>query len=131
MQPAWLLIPAILCLLGSCCLRGTETRGYKTILMVTNRGPWGSWGYPQFCPSSYAEGFELKVEPYQGFWLFGDDTALNGIRLHCSDGTVIESSVGQRGKWTKPQFCHRNKLVSFLLRVKKRQFLFDDTAANN
>ncbi|KFV55935.1 Vitelline membrane outer layer protein 1, partial [Tyto alba] len=124
-----LLIPAILCLLGSCCLQGTEAREYESILTVPNGGPWGSWGPPLFCPSGYAKGFEVKT--YQGFWMFGDDTALNGIRLLCTDGTVIESSVGRWGNWTMAQLCPSNKLVSFSLRVEERQYLLDDTAANN
>ncbi|NWT43818.1 VMO1 protein, partial [Chroicocephalus maculipennis] len=128
-----LLIPAVLCLLGSCCLQDTEAREYESILMVRNGGPWGSWGHQHFCPSGYAKGFEVKVRfhSFGGFWLFGDDTALNGIRLLCTDGTVIESSVGQWGNWTKAQFCPSNKLVSFSLRVEKMRHLRDNTAANN
>ncbi|XP_054245943.1 vitelline membrane outer layer protein 1-like [Indicator indicator] len=126
-----MLIPAILCLLGSCCLRSTEARKYESILTVPNGGPWGSWGHQQFCLSGYVKGFALKVEAKQGFWLFRDDTALNGIRLICSDGTVIESSVGSWGNWTKAQFCSSSKLVSFSLHVEKRKHLLDNTMANN
>ncbi|NXS27388.1 VMO1 protein, partial [Pomatostomus ruficeps] len=126
-----LLIPALLCLLGSCCLQGTQARQYESILTVPNGGPWGSWGHKQFCPSGYAKGFELKVQPYQGFWLFDDDTALNGVRLLCTDGTVIESSVGWWGNWTEAQLCSSNKLVSFSLRVERWHYLHDNTAVNN
>ncbi|NXH95297.1 VMO1 protein, partial [Pachycephala philippinensis] len=128
-----LLIPAILCLLGSCCIQGTEARQYESILTVPNGGPWGSWGHKQFCPSGYAKGFELKVsfDFFRGFWLFGDDTALNGIRLLCTDGTVIESFVGCWGNWTEAQLCSSNKLVSFSLRVERWQYLQDNTAVNN
>ncbi|KFP07449.1 Vitelline membrane outer layer protein 1, partial [Calypte anna] len=126
-----LLIPTILCLLGSCCLGGRAVREYESTLTVPNGGPWGCWGQQEFCPSGYAKGFAVKVDPYHGFWLFADDTALNGIRLLCTDGTVIESSVGRWGNWTQVQLCPSSKLVSFSLRVEGKQYLLDDTAANN
>ncbi|NWQ78855.1 VMO1 protein, partial [Columbina picui] len=126
-----LLTLAILCLLGFYCPLGMASREYESILTVPNGGLWGSWGSPQFCRSGYAKGFAVKVDPYRGFWLFSDDTALNGIRLLCTDDTVIESSVGPWGNWTKAKVCPSNKLVSFSLRVQGRQYLGDDTAANN
>ncbi|XP_057228495.1 vitelline membrane outer layer protein 1-like [Malurus melanocephalus] len=126
----WLL-PAILSLLGPICPQASGAPPYDSVLTVPNGGPWGSWGQMQFCPSGYAKGFELKVQPYQGFWLFGDDTALNGVRLLCTDGTVIESSVGCWGNWTEAQVCPSNKLVSFSLRVERWQYLSDNTAVNN
>uniref|UniRef100_A0A8C6XEF0 Vitelline membrane outer layer protein 1-like n=1 Tax=Naja naja TaxID=35670 RepID=A0A8C6XEF0_NAJNA len=112
----------------SCCLWNSEARKFYSVLTVPNADYLGEWGPASFCNKGYAQGFSLKVENRQ---VLGDDTALNGIHLFCSDGTVIESKVGPWGTWTKIQFCTTGYLVSFSLRVQRRTYKGDDTAANN
>ncbi|KAM7333716.1 hypothetical protein ACRRTK_007036 [Alexandromys fortis] len=97
---------------------------YASIIDVTNGGTWGDWTWPEMCPDGYfASGFSIKVEPPQG--IPGDDTALNGIRLHCTRGNaeqnthVVESQSG------------RHFLVAFSLRVEPFSFPGDNTAVNN
>ncbi|XP_054851273.1 vitelline membrane outer layer protein 1 homolog [Eublepharis macularius] len=92
------------------------------------------------CPEgSYATGFSIKVEPYQG--LSNDDTALNGIRLHCTQGGrgdkhqdhTVESQSGMWGKWLDPIWCPPGGyLERFSLRVEKtRSGLKDDMGATS
>ncbi|NWI44380.1 VMO1 protein, partial [Picathartes gymnocephalus] len=124
-----LLIPAILCLLGSCCLQGTEARRFESILTVPNGAPWGSWGHRQFCPSGYAKGFELKVS-FDFFRV--ENKTCSETMLFCSDRSrAVVFSSGRWGNWTEAQLCSSNKLVSFSLRVARWQYLRDNTAANN
>nr|XP_006114689.1 vitelline membrane outer layer protein 1 homolog isoform X1 [Pelodiscus sinensis] len=109
------------------CLQGAWGQAKIT---VSNGGKWGTWGPEQSCPKgSFADGFAIKVQTPQ---LTGDDTALNGIRLSCSDGTTIQSNVGPWGHWSQMKKCPPGKrLTQFRLRVEKCQGLKDDTAANN
>ncbi|XP_053241231.1 vitelline membrane outer layer protein 1-like [Podarcis raffonei] len=106
-----------------------EHRSYNSVLMVSNGGEWGEWGKIEFCPKGHAYGFSLKVQEMQG--LTDDDTSLNGIRLHCSTGAVVQSTVGPLGKWTKIKECPKGYLVAFVLNVEAPQGPSDDTAANN
>ncbi|XP_003416922.2 vitelline membrane outer layer protein 1 homolog isoform X2 [Loxodonta africana] len=111
--------------------------GFKSVIEVTNGGPWGDWAWPEMCPDGFfANGFSLKVEPPQG--IAGDDTALNGIRLHCAGGNtecnthVVESQSGRWGTWSEPQWCPGGGfLVAFSLRVEASVTPADNTAANN
>ncbi|KAL0597351.1 Vitelline membrane outer layer protein 1-like protein [Plecturocebus cupreus] len=119
------------------CAQADEQNGYTAIIEVTNGGPWGDWAWPEMCPQGFfARGFSLKVEPPQGG--LGDDTALNGIRLHCVLGNIlgnvhaIDSKSGRWGEWSEPLWCPGGGyLVAFSFRVEAPLPHGDDTAANN
>ncbi|KAM9380620.1 vitelline membrane outer layer protein 1 homolog [Phaethornis superciliosus] len=86
------------------------------------------------CPKgSYATGVSFKVEMPQG--LLKDDTALNGIRLHCSPGdATVESQSGRWGQWSEVRWCpHHGRLVGFALKVQAPQhkLLRDEVAATS
>uniref|UniRef100_A0A8C5PBE1 Vitelline membrane outer layer protein 1 homolog n=1 Tax=Leptobrachium leishanense TaxID=445787 RepID=A0A8C5PBE1_9ANUR len=105
------------------------------VIDVPNVGPWGAWGNIQMCPQDYvATGFALKIQENQGY---GDDTAVNGIRLYCcplngnAPQTSITSSEGPWGIWTAPIFCSNGYLVSFSRTVEPPQGSGDETTVNN
>jgi len=66
-------------------------------IQVTNGGSDGDWGLFQLCPTgTLAEGFSLRRDFAGSF----DETAINGIQLHCVDGvttneTLITSSYAE------------------------------------
>ncbi|XP_073681060.1 vitelline membrane outer layer protein 1-like [Garra rufa] len=116
-----------------------KNRWWLVVYYATN---WGSWGFKDVCPNgTYAAGFSLKVEELSdGFW--DDNTALNGIRLHCIDPAKglsssyenyasVQSDVGSWGEWTEIKWCPSGFLTAFQLRVEPSQGIEDDTAANN
>uniref|UniRef100_A0A9L0JH58 Vitelline membrane outer layer 1 homolog n=1 Tax=Equus asinus TaxID=9793 RepID=A0A9L0JH58_EQUAS len=55
----------LLLLLSATCwgrARADGLRGYKSVIEVTNGGPWGHWAWPEMCPDGFfASGFSLKV----------------------------------------------------------------------
>ncbi|KAL3881506.1 hypothetical protein ACJMK2_027938, partial [Sinanodonta woodiana] len=99
------------------------------VLSVTNGGDWGYWHEPKFCPrESYAFGYRLKIEHNQ---IFGDDTALNAIRLRCmtQNGQYVEELIteeGPWGDWYDWGYCNNNTkvfafFIAFVLKVEHSQ----------
>ncbi|KAG8430996.1 hypothetical protein GDO86_019592 [Hymenochirus boettgeri] len=122
---------AFLSILFLCQVSKTEG---KTIF-VSNGGQMGQWSRMEMCPNgTMAKGLSLRVEPEQGI---GDDTSLNGIRLHCvrchfpHREKTISSNCGQWGTWGPIQWCPYGFLSTFSLRVEEFQGQLDLTAANN
>ncbi|KAH3782867.1 vitelline membrane outer layer protein 1 homolog [Dreissena polymorpha] len=111
-------------------------RNIVKIITSTSHGNFGDWHDRQFCvKSAYAFGLQIKVEQPVGR---GDDTALNGVKLHCAsrDETIhgsISSGVGQFGSWNSPTFCPSGQFMyKFRLKVESPQGTFgDDTTAND
>ncbi|XP_066502469.1 vitelline membrane outer layer protein 1-like [Hoplias malabaricus] len=130
-------LTVVLFLATSGCYASPNWRVDSTI-SVLNGGGWGTWGPKEMCPNGYyAAGFSLLVE----YPIHGDDTALNGIRLHCvntysgrtiySSYATVTSATGSWGTWTKPKHCQTGMMMNFQLRVEGHQGDGDDTAANN
>ncbi|CAI5773273.1 Uncharacterized protein PODLI_1B004092 [Podarcis lilfordi] len=104
-------------------------RSYNSVLIVANGGEWGEWGKIESCPSGHAYGFSLKTEMIpQGYT--SDDTALNGIRLHCSSGAVVLPCPWLSCR-KKQQHHTESGRSAFALKVEAPQGPGDDTAANN
>ncbi|XP_040271213.1 vitelline membrane outer layer protein 1-like [Bufo bufo] len=113
--------------------------GGYAVIGIPNGGPWGEWGPVEWCPCGYhAKGFSLKVEVKQKV---EDDTALNGIHLHCLNKTdfdqdrdhqyTITSAEGPWGEWSPTLWCPEGHLISFSMQVEPPRKGVDDTAANN
>ncbi|XP_062830665.1 vitelline membrane outer layer protein 1-like isoform X2 [Anolis carolinensis] len=113
------------------CLWMSEARQHSSVITVPNGGAWGTWGDVVLCPQGYAYGFSIKVQEYQGAFLWQDDTSLNSIRLYCTNGSAIESKAGPQGTWSDVVKCSKGYLVAFSLQVVGDQGIGDDVAANN
>ncbi len=91
-------------------------------------GFWGEWGFYDKCPlGKYVDGYTLLSEEHIGNT---DDTALNGILLHCSGGTWVTSTLSKWGSWVKPVYCH-GPVKGFAIQIEPQQGSGDDTAAND
>ncbi|XP_033001747.1 vitelline membrane outer layer protein 1-like [Lacerta agilis] len=110
-------ISAVVFLFLSYHLGDAEDRKHSAVLTVTNGGKDGTWGKPEFCPTGYANGFQMKVRKDVNE-AFRKDFTLKGIRLHCTDGKTVESKSGKLGEWTEVQRCPNGNMVSFSLTIE-------------
>ena len=105
----------------------TPTKGW--ISPKAHGGLWGNWGSVRTChQGEHVIGVQLSIEGQQGR---GDDTALNAIRLRCSDGTVLKSSEMNSGSWLEEvKISKSDYWTGASIRQEKPQGGGDDTSAN-
>ena len=127
--------------LARCAFRSKRTSTSTTTSSTTARSSiqiesekitdWGTWSNPTFCDiNTYAIGFNSKVEVNQSS---GDDTALNSIKLICSNSKEINSGEGKWGLWDTNVFCPAGTFLNgFKIKVESPQGggNADDTATN-
>lgn len=109
------------------CGSNHPTLGLINVHTIKSKeGPWGDWAQSEsieYCPwGTYAKGFQTRVEKSQGGGRNEDDTAMNTVRLICSDSaqTSITSYQGQWGDWGTKAFCPEGKYIcGFKTRVEK------------
>merc|ERR1711936_821966 len=119
-------------------------RPHETELRPHAGSSWGTWGPSEFCPNgSWASGFQLMVEPSCGD--ICDDTALNSLKLFCSQLTGVEdgfvtSKTGNFGGWNDPLMCgEAGSFISGIQFKSEKETLragevvrhLDETAGNN
>ena len=104
------------------CLGATiiEPGGYTTL----DKGNWGHWDH---CSEGHhVMGMRLKIESNQGR---GDDTALNAIRLTCTDGEELVSAEQKWGDWQDYTQSADRTITAVQLR-SEQHFSGDNSAAN-
>ncbi|XP_075037375.1 vitelline membrane outer layer protein 1 homolog [Mixophyes fleayi] len=89
---------------------------------------WGSWGSMVKCNSGYVVSFQIKVEPNQ---FVGDDTALNNIKIQCSNGEQLEPKGDPWGSYSLWSGKCNSGGCGIQTKVEKPQAFGDDTAVND
>lgn len=93
---------------------------------------FGRWGHEEYCPpGTWVSAVNLKIEDDQGR---GDDTALNGIQLTCSDMTgddngTIKSTEGPWGFQRGVRSCRYGFMAGFEMKSERYQGSGDDAGA--
>ncbi|CAC5405144.1 unnamed protein product [Mytilus coruscus] len=99
-----------------------DSEKHISTLTVDNGGSLGDWSYVEYCSEGhFAIEYEMKIEGNQGG--DGDDSALNAIRLQCSNpdwkdsnniSVTIIGKEGPFGMWKDVAMCpYGEVMVSF------------------
>ncbi|XP_066445658.1 vitelline membrane outer layer protein 1-like [Eleutherodactylus coqui] len=108
------------------CTSKTDTN-IKAMISSTE-GHWGDWTPVTWCPKGYPISFSLIVENPQGD---GDDTAVNNVKMLCSDGKPIEACGNPGGEYGVMSGRCSHGICGVQTKVEKPQGEEDDTALND
>jgi hypothetical protein len=108
-------------------LRCKDTTSSLTKTIQSREGYWGSWWGWTTCDSGYMKGVAMQSESKQGD---GDDTAANGLRFTCTDGSV--QSCTWCWIFSDWKYCPSGSaVIGIKTQVEGKQGYGDDTALND